>query len=52
MVITVIKLGGKLLSQGEKFASVIDDIANIIKNSGEKIVLVHGGGPQINDTLK
>ncbi|MHA1309659.1 MAG: [LysW]-aminoadipate kinase [Candidatus Helarchaeota archaeon] len=48
----VIKLGGKLLSQGEMFNNVIIDIANIIKKSNKKIVLVHGGGPQINQMLE
>ena len=52
MNIIVIKLGGKLLSQGDKFNHVIEDISNIIKNTEKKIVLVHGGGPQINNMLK
>ncbi len=52
MSITVIKLGGKLLSQENKFENVIKDIANLIKNKKDKIVLVHGGGPQINKMLR
>ncbi|MBD3230205.1 MAG: [LysW]-aminoadipate kinase [Candidatus Lokiarchaeota archaeon] len=52
MNIIIIKLGGKLLAQGEKFNEVINDIAKIIKNTGKKVILIHGGGPQINDQLK
>jgi acetylglutamate/LysW-gamma-L-alpha-aminoadipate kinase len=52
MTIIVIKLGGKLLAQGEEIEPVLKDIANIIKNTENKVVLVHGGGPQINEFLK
>ncbi|MHA1229886.1 MAG: [LysW]-aminoadipate kinase [Candidatus Helarchaeota archaeon] len=51
MSVVVIKLGGKLLSQGEEFNYVIEDIVDIINNSNKNVVLVHGGGPQINEML-
>jgi len=52
MSLIVIKLGGKLISQGEKINNVIEDIVDLIQNSNNKVVLVHGGGPQINSLLK
>lgn len=40
--VAVIKIGGALLESPERFASVLDDLANL----GRPFVLVHGGGPQ------
>lgn len=51
-MIVVIKIGGSLLAKN--FENVINDIANIYNNYSEKytLIVVHGGGPQINETLK
>jgi acetylglutamate/LysW-gamma-L-alpha-aminoadipate kinase len=51
-MIVVIKIGGALIAKN--FEKVIKDIANIYLNYKNKytLVLVHGGGPQINETLK
>jgi acetylglutamate/LysW-gamma-L-alpha-aminoadipate kinase len=51
-MIVVIKIGGALIAKN--FNNVIKDIANIYLNYSEKysLVVVHGGGPQINDTLR
>ncbi|MFX1257623.1 MAG: [LysW]-aminoadipate kinase [Promethearchaeota archaeon] len=51
-MIVVIKIGGALIAKN--FDNVIKDIANIYLNYEDKytLLIVHGGGPQINDTLK
>ncbi|MFO8019505.1 MAG: [LysW]-aminoadipate kinase [Promethearchaeia archaeon] len=51
-MIVVLKIGGSLIA--ENFQNVVKDIANIYHNYGEKytLVIVHGGGAQINETLK
>jgi len=51
-MIIVIKIGGALIAKN--FENVIKDIANIYLNLGDKynLVIVHGGGPQINETLR
>ncbi len=50
MTILVIKIGGKLISQEAEISRVLDDIATLHKEN--QMVLVHGGGPQINNLLK
>jgi len=45
----IIKIGGKLISQQADVSKVLDDIAVLHKDN--KIILVHGGGPQINELL-
>lgn len=47
----VIKLGGAAL-QDEHLVSMICDDLSLIRSVGVKVVLVHGGGPSINDELK
>ena len=42
----VIKIGGALVAVD--LTPAIEDIAELIKE-GYKFVIVHGGGPQIND---
>lgn len=51
-MLVVIKIGGALIAKN--FENVIQDIRNIYSNYSEKysLVLIHGGGPQINETLK
>lgn len=51
-MIVVIKIGGALIAKN--FDNVIKDIASISLNYGDKykLVIVHGGGPQIDDTLR
>jgi acetylglutamate kinase len=51
-MLVVVKLGGALIAKN--FENVIKDIVNIYSNYGDKysLVIVHGGGPQINETLK
>jgi acetylglutamate kinase len=46
----VIKLGGSLLEDGQRRATALKEIALAWK-SGEEIVLVHGGGKQIDAKL-
>lgn len=50
-MLVVIKIGGALIA--ENFDNVIKDIANIYHNYREKyrLIIVHGGGPQINQIL-
>ncbi len=51
-MIVVIKIGGALIAKN--FDNVIKDIAKIYSNYENKysLVVVHGGGPQIDETLK
>ncbi len=51
-MIVVIKIGGALIAKN--FDNVIKDIAKIYSNYKNKysLVVVHGGGPQIDETLK
>jgi acetylglutamate/LysW-gamma-L-alpha-aminoadipate kinase len=51
-MIIVIKIGGALIAKN--FENVVKDIAEIYLNHSNKysLVIVHGGGPQINETLK
>ncbi|MHA1380545.1 MAG: [LysW]-aminoadipate kinase [Candidatus Helarchaeota archaeon] len=50
MPLLVVKIGGKLISQEANVTNVLDDIASLPKQN--KIILAHGGGPQINEVLK
>ena len=47
----VIKYGGSVLADDQLKKSVITDIT-LLKYVGVKPVIVHGGGPAINDTMK
>lgn len=47
----VVKYGGNAMISEELKASVIEDIV-LLSLIGIKIVLVHGGGPEINDMLQ
>jgi len=47
----VFKYGGHAIAQGFAVDPAIEFLAELIK-SGEKIVIVHGGGPQINRELE
>ena len=51
-ILIVVKIGGALIAKN--FENVIKDIVNIYSNYGSKysLVIVHGGGPQINETLR
>ncbi|MBN1213954.1 MAG: [LysW]-aminoadipate kinase [Candidatus Lokiarchaeota archaeon] len=51
-MLIVIKVGGALLSKN--FDNVIDDIVDIYLNKKDKykLVIIHGGGPQINELLR
>lgn len=49
MVLTIIKIGGKLISEAENLSEVLNDIKEISQEND--IILVHGGGPQINQLL-
>lgn len=51
-MIVVLKIGGALIKSN--FQNVISDIAEIAKNYKDKyqLVVLHGGGPQINEILK
>jgi len=50
-MLVVIKIGGALIAKN--FDKVVADIVKIQQDYTDKyqLVLVHGGGPQINDTL-
>ena len=49
--IVVIKYGGNAMINEELKNAVMGDIA-LLAQIGVKVVLVHGGGPEINDMLK
>ncbi|HUY01042.1 MAG TPA: [LysW]-aminoadipate kinase [Candidatus Deferrimicrobium sp.] len=48
-MLIVIKLGGRLLAQDVSLKELFDDIAHVCKN--HRLVVCHGGGPQIDDML-
>jgi len=48
-MLIVLKLGGRLLSQDVSLKELFDDLAQISKN--HRVVVCHGGGPQIDDIL-
>ena len=48
--VVVIKYGGNAMISGELFDAVIEDII-LLQLVGINVVLVHGGGPEINDML-
>jgi len=50
LVLTIIKIGGKLISEADNLSEVLNDIKELSKDN--KIILVHGGGPQINQLLE
>jgi len=47
----VIKYGGHAMVNDELAQSFAHDVV-ALSNSGEKVVVVHGGGPQIDEELK
>ena len=49
--IVVVKYGGSAMINEELKCAVMGDIV-LLSLIGVKVVLVHGGGPEINDTLK
>ncbi|MDR2615485.1 MAG: acetylglutamate kinase [Oscillospiraceae bacterium] len=49
--IVVIKYGGNAMITPQLFDAVIEDII-LLRLVGIPVVLVHGGGPEINDTLE
>ena len=49
--ILVIKYGGNAMTNDELKDAVMNDIV-LLSLVGIKVVLVHGGGPEINDMLK
>ena len=49
--VVVVKYGGNAMVDGALKAAVMSDIV-LLSLAGIKIVLVHGGGPEITDTLK
>ncbi len=48
-MLIVIKLGGRLLAQDVSLTELFDDLAQLSKD--HNVVVCHGGGPQIDDTL-
>ena len=49
--IVVVKYGGNSMTNDELKQAVMSDIV-LLSLVGIKVVLVHGGGPEISDTLK
>ena len=49
--IVVIKYGGNAMISQELFDAVMEDIL-LLNFVGMKVVIVHGGGPEINTMLK
>jgi len=49
--IVVVKYGGAAMANGSLKENIISDLV-LLQLIGIKVVLVHGGGPEINDVLK
>jgi acetylglutamate kinase len=50
--IVVIKIGGNSIAEDEHFLSKIAKQAKFLRQNGVRVVLVHGGGPQIDEALR
>ena len=50
--IVVIKIGGNSIAEDEHFLSKIGKQIKFLRQNGVRVVLVHGGGPQIDDALR
>ncbi len=50
--IVVIKIGGNSIAEDNFFLSKIARQAVFLNHNGVRVVLVHGGGPQIDDALR
>src|SRR5580704_2457 len=50
--IVVIKIGGNSISDDEHFLAKIAKQVKFLSQNGVRVVLVHGGGPQIDDALR
>ncbi|MGQ0535459.1 MAG: amino acid kinase family protein, partial [Methanobacteriota archaeon] len=46
----VAKIGGRVAKDASARAALVSDVAGLRKK-GKKIILVHGGGAQVNDLL-
>ncbi len=49
--VVVVKYGGNAMTNDKLKHAVMEDIV-MLSTVGIKVVLVHGGGPEINDMLK
>ena len=50
LIVIVVKYGGHALPRAGTPDAILNEVANF-HNSGKKIVLVHGGGPQVDAEL-
>ena len=50
--IVVIKIGGNSIAEDEHFLAKIAKQVKFLRQNGVRVVLVHGGGPQIDDALR
>lgn len=48
----VIKIGGNSIAEDEHFLSKIAIQAKFLRSNGVRVVLIHGGGPQIDEALR
>src|ERR1700722_17825232 len=50
--IVVIKIGGNSIAEDEHFLTKIAKQVKFLRQNGVRVILVHGGGPQIDDALR
>src|ERR1700744_3156641 len=50
--IVVIKIGGNSIADDEHFLQKIARQIKFLRQNGVRVVLVHGGGPQIDEALR
>lgn len=48
----VIKIGGNSIAEDEHFLEKIAKQVKFLRSNGVRVVLIHGGGPQIDDALR
>lgn len=48
----VIKIGGNSISEDEHFLSKIAKQVKFLRSNGVRVILIHGGGPQIDQALR
>jgi len=50
--VVVIKIGGNSIAEDEHFLSKIARQVKFLRQNGVYVILIHGGGPQIDDALR
>lgn len=50
--VVVIKIGGNSIAEDEHFLARVAKQVKFLRQNGVRVILIHGGGPQIDDALR